>query len=157
MAQREYLDYRTSRQTYARDGKGLRTDREQDVRASQRHVRTGPSYYKPTYVIDIVQQVKPLIISLAIMVDMSMPTLFGIGYASTVYEPDVLTLVLQLTAPLRARCRAWLAAHSPQNFPMRQWRWVLFTDESRFTLYRSDGRRRVYRRRGERYADACAL
>ena len=30
---------------------------------------------------------------------------------------------------------------------------VLFTDESRFTLYRADGRRRVYRRRGERFAD----
>ena len=38
---------------------------------------------------------------------------------------------------------------------MRQWRRVLFTDESRFTLYRADGRRRVYRRRGERFADAC--
>ena len=37
---------------------------------------------------------------------------------------------------------------------MRQWRRVLFTDESRFTLYRADGRRRVYRRRGERFADA---
>jgi hypothetical protein len=27
----------------------------------------------------------------------------------------------------------------------------LFTDESRFTLFRPDGRRRVYRRRGERF------
>ena len=34
---------------------------------------------------------------------------------------------------------------------------VLFTDESRFTLYRTDGRRRVYRRRGERFADACVV
>ena len=42
-------------------------------------------------------------------------------------------------------------------FPMRQWRRVLFTDESRFTLYRADGRRRVYRRRGERFADACVV
>ena len=40
---------------------------------------------------------------------------------------------------------------------MRQWRRVLFTDESRFTLYRADGRRRVYRRRGERFADACVV
>ena len=32
-----------------------------------------------------------------------------------------------------------------------------FTDESRFTLYRADGRRRVYRRRGERFADACVV
>ena len=40
---------------------------------------------------------------------------------------------------------------------MRQWRRVFSTDESRFTLYRSDGRRRVYRRRGERYTDACVV
>ena len=30
-------------------------------------------------------------------------------------------------------------------------------DESRFTLYRADGRRRVYRRQGERFADACVV
>ena len=35
--------------------------------------------------------------------------------------------------------------------------YMLFTDESRFTLYRADGRRRVYRRRGERFADACVV
>ena len=40
---------------------------------------------------------------------------------------------------------------------MRQWRRVLFTNETRFTLYRADGRRRVYRRRGERFADACVV
>ena len=45
----------------------------------------------------------------------------------------------------------------PRLFPIRQWRRVLFTDESRFTLYRADGRRRVYRRRGERFADACVV
>ena len=45
----------------------------------------------------------------------------------------------------------------PRLFPMRQWRRVLFTDDSRFTLYRADGRRRVYRRRGERFADACVV
>ena len=36
---------------------------------------------------------------------------------------------------------------------MTQWRRVLFTDESRFTLYRAD----VYRRRGERFADAFVV
>ena len=36
-----------------------------------------------------------------------------------------------------------------------QWNQVLFSDESRFTLERSDGRARVYRRSGERYTDAC--
>ena len=52
---------------------------------------------------------------------------------------------------------AWLTAHAPRLFPMRQWRRVLFTDESRFTLYCADGRRRVYRLRGERFADACVV
>lgn len=33
-----------------------------------------------------------------------------------------------------------------------EWSNVLFTDESRFALYVSDGRQRVYRRRGERFA-----
>ena len=40
---------------------------------------------------------------------------------------------------------------------MRRWRRVMFTDESRFSLYRSDGRKGVYRRRGERFADACVV
>ena len=31
---------------------------------------------------------------------------------------------------------AWLTAHAPRLFPMRHWRRVLFTDESRFTLSR---------------------
>jgi hypothetical protein len=43
---------------------------------------------------------------------------------------------------------AWLVTHGPRQFPMRQWRRVFFTDESRFTLFRPDGRRRVYRRHG---------
>ena len=64
---------------------------------------------------------------------------------------------LPLTQARRLRRRAWLTAHAPRLFPMRQWRRVLFTDESRFTLYRADGRRRVYRRRGERFADACVV
>ena len=38
---------------------------------------------------------------------------------------------------------------------MRQWRRVLFTDESGITLFHPVGRRRVYRRRGKRFADAC--
>ena len=64
---------------------------------------------------------------------------------------------LPLTQARRLRHMAWLTAHAPRLFPMRQWRRVLFTDESRFTLYRADGRRRVYRRRGERFADACVV
>ena len=64
---------------------------------------------------------------------------------------------LPLTQARRLRRMAWLTAHAPRLFPMRQWRQVLFTDESRFTLYRADGRRRVYRHRGERFADACVV
>jgi transposase len=47
-----------------------------------------------------------------------------------------------------ARRMAWLAAHGPRQFPMRQWRRFFFTDKSRFTLFHPDGRRR-----GERFAD----
>ena len=38
---------------------------------------------------------------------------------------------------------------------MCQWHEILFTDESRFMLEKADGRDRVYRRRGERFSDAC--
>jgi hypothetical protein len=62
-----------------------------------------------------------------------------------------------LTRARRTRRMAWLVAHGPRQFPMRQWRWVFFTDESRFTLFRPDGRCHVYRRCGERFADACIL
>ena len=33
----------------------------------------------------------------------------------------------------------------------------MFSDESRFLLFRSDRRRRVYRRRGERFVDSCVI
>ena len=63
--------------------------------------------------------------------------------------------------PLTPRRRAvrmnWLQRHRPNHFSRQRWRLVLFSDESRFTLFRSDGRQRVYRRRGERFADACVL
>ena len=35
------------------------------------------------------------------------------------------------------------------------WRDVIFSDESRFCIGHNDGRGRVYRRRGERFQDAC--
>lgn len=38
-----------------------------------------------------------------------------------------------------------------------QWARVIFSDESRFRLQRSDGRVRVYRRKGERFTDACVV
>jgi hypothetical protein len=51
----------------------------------------------------------------------------------------------------------WLQRFGLYRFSMSRWRNVLFTDESRFTLQRADGRKCVYRRRGERYADACVV
>ena len=62
-----------------------------------------------------------------------------------------------LTRARRTCHMAWLVAHGPRQFPMRQWRRVFFTDESQFTLFRPDGRRHVCRPCGERFADACIL
>ena len=39
----------------------------------------------------------------------------------------------------------------------QQWARVLFSDESRFNLSHHDGRIRVFRRRGERFADNCLI
>ena len=36
-----------------------------------------------------------------------------------------------------------------------QWSSVVFSDESRFCLQQGDGRIRVWRKKGERYADCC--
>lgn len=54
----------------------------------------------------------------------------------------------------RARV-AWCRTHLAWN--RRRWAQVLFTDESRFCLQNNDGRIRVWRRQGERYADACVV
>uniref|UniRef100_A0AAR2M1S6 Tc1-like transposase DDE domain-containing protein n=1 Tax=Pygocentrus nattereri TaxID=42514 RepID=A0AAR2M1S6_PYGNA len=60
-----------------------------------------------------------------------------------------------LTAQHRAgRCLAFAREH--QDWQIRHWRPVLFTDESRFTLSTCDRRDRVWRRRGERSA-ACNI
>ena len=48
-------------------------------------------------------------------------------------------------------CRRYL------RFRIQDWTNILSTDESRFHLDSSDGRSRVYRRVGERYADACVI
>ncbi len=58
---------------------------------------------------------------------------------------------LDLTA---VRCRKrleWANAHI--RWRLALWRDVLFTDESRFSLYRVDGKQRVWRRVGEQLAD----
>lgn len=43
-------------------------------------------------------------------------------------------------------------AQEHQNWGVREWSNVMFSDESRFCLFSDDRRRRVYRRPGERYA-----
>ena len=64
---------------------------------------------------------------------------------------------LPLNRARRARRMAWVTAQAPRRFPMRQLRRVFLIDESRFTLFCADGRRRLYRRRRERYADSCGF
>ena len=58
--------------------------------------------------------------------------------------------------PPRRRYRAhW--AHQHRRWTQKQRITVLFNDESRFCLDSPDWRMRCYRRRGERYSDACVL
>ena len=57
-----------------------------------------------------------------------------------------------LSAINRRRRLAWARQHV--TWTWQQWGRVLFSDESRFTLSFNDGRLRVWRRQGERYADA---
>lgn len=47
----------------------------------------------------------------------------------------------------------WARQH--QRWRLNDWNGVLFTDESRICIDRPDRRQRVWRRRGERFADAC--
>ena len=56
-----------------------------------------------------------------------------------------------LTRAHRAARLAWARQHV--RWTRQQWARVLFTDESRFTMSFHDGRLRVWRRQGERYAD----
>ncbi len=58
---------------------------------------------------------------------------------------------LDLTVVHRRNQLEWANAHI--RWRLALWRGVLFTDESRFSLYRADDRQRVWRRVGERFAD----
>ena len=49
----------------------------------------------------------------------------------------------------------WAQHH--QTRALRHWRHVMFSDESRFYLRFTDGRKRVWRRRGERYVKATIM
>lgn len=45
--------------------------------------------------------------------------------------------------------------HTLRVWTLRNWRRIWFSDESRFMLKRRDGRTRVYRRKNERFSQAC--
>lgn len=62
---------------------------------------------------------------------------------------------LILTLRHRRQRLQWARRHLRWN--RAQWATVLFTDEKRFKLYNSDGRKRIYRRRGERFSDPCVI
>ena len=48
-------------------------------------------------------------------------------------------------------------ARTYQRWLRQRWNCILFSNESRFTIHRSDDRVPVYRRRNEHYADRCVL
>ncbi|XP_071114768.1 uncharacterized protein [Haliotis cracherodii] len=60
---------------------------------------------------------------------------------------------MALTRLHRQRRLQW--ARTVRRWQRRDWARVLFTDESRFCLFRNDGRVRVFRRKGERLAPNC--
>lgn len=59
----------------------------------------------------------------------------------------------KLTAAHRRARLQFARAHV--NWTLDQWRAVLFSDETRVCLFCNDRRKRVYRRQGERFAQAC--
>ena len=59
----------------------------------------------------------------------------------------------RLTLEDSRRRHEWGRRHT--EWDLRQWRHCIFSDESRISLYHSDGRVRVRRRQGERLIDAC--
>ena len=58
-----------------------------------------------------------------------------------------------LTPRHRRARRQWAVIHV--RWTRAMWRTVLFCDESKFRLSGTDGRKRVWRRPGERYAQCC--
>ncbi len=58
-----------------------------------------------------------------------------------------------LTGRHRHSRRDWIRTHLGRT----NWRHVVFSDESRFNLFHNDKRTRVYRRRGERFADNTVI
>nr|KAG5688406.1 hypothetical protein BaRGS_026674 [Batillaria attramentaria] len=57
--------------------------------------------------------------------------------------------------PIQPHFLQWAQGHL--NWNNVRWQNVLFSDESRFCIDHADGRVRVWRRRGDRYADNCVV
>ena len=82
---------------------------------------------------------------------------YGIG------KQTVLRRLRQARQPMRPRRpyvgQVLTARHRAASLQWAQLQWarVLFSDESRFNLSHHDGRIRVFRRRGERFADNCLI
>ena len=51
----------------------------------------------------------------------------------------------------------WACVHTSSVTATLEYRSIFFSDESRFSLQRADGRMRVYCWRNVRYADCCVL
>ena len=68
------------------------------------------------------------------------------------YRPDFGQI---LTRPHRTARRD--CCHRHLHFGRGDWDLILFSDECRFNLSHADERERAYRRRGERFADACVI
>ena len=60
-----------------------------------------------------------------------------------------------LTEQRKQARRQWVAARGRWN--IAQWSEILFSDESRFAMSHANGKARVWRRAGERFADACVM
>ena len=55
----------------------------------------------------------------------------------------------------RHRTARLVWARARRRWRRHAWQHILFSDKSRFSLRLSDGRYRVYRRRGEHFTDQC--
>ena len=60
-----------------------------------------------------------------------------------------------LTRRHRTARQDW--SHHHLHLRPAEWNLILFSDKCRFNLSHADGRERVYRRRGDRFADACVF
>ena len=85
------------------------------------------------------------------------PRISGNTVRWRLYESDLWAhrpaMVTLLTPEGRQNRLIWSRRHV--RWTQRNWNQVIFSDESRFCLSKPDGRERVWRRRGERYAECC--